>query len=82
VGAGLYNAALGLPELRGCQVEDQDAQVAQLVEHAIENRSVAGSIPALGTTAFPFIPSFDGHARSPRKKKPRNARGFFRSPPV
>ncbi len=26
------------------------AQIAQLVEHAIENRSVAGSIPALGTT--------------------------------
>ena len=26
-----------------------DAQVAQLVEHATENRSVAGSIPALGT---------------------------------
>ena len=25
------------------------AQVAQLVEHATENRSVAGSIPALGT---------------------------------
>jgi hypothetical protein len=25
------------------------AQIAQLVEHAIENRSVAGSIPALGT---------------------------------
>jgi len=28
------------------------AQVAQLVEHATENRSVAGSIPALGTTHF------------------------------
>jgi hypothetical protein len=26
------------------------AQVAQLVEHAIENRSVGGSIPPLGTT--------------------------------
>lgn len=25
-------------------------QIAQLVEHAIENRSVAGSIPALATT--------------------------------
>ena len=25
------------------------AQIAQLVEHATENRSVAGSIPALGT---------------------------------
>ena len=27
------------------------AQVAQLVEHATENRSVGGSIPPLGTTA-------------------------------
>jgi hypothetical protein len=27
-----------------------DAQVAQLVEHATENRSVGGSIPPLGTT--------------------------------
>jgi hypothetical protein len=26
-----------------------DAQVAQLVEHATENRSVGGSIPLLGT---------------------------------
>jgi hypothetical protein len=32
------------------------AQIAQLVEHAIENRSVAGSIPALGTI-FPFFSS-------------------------
>jgi hypothetical protein len=31
------------------------AQVAQLVEHAIENRSVGGSIPPLGTkTVFSF----------------------------
>jgi hypothetical protein len=30
------------------------AQVAQLVEHAIENRSVGGSIPPLGTI-LPFI---------------------------
>jgi hypothetical protein len=28
------------------------AQVAQLVEHATENRSVGGSIPPLGTTNF------------------------------
>ena len=27
------------------------AQVAQLVEHATENRSVGGSIPSLGTIA-------------------------------
>ena len=30
------------------------AQVAQLVEHAIENRSVGGSIPPLGTTLIVF----------------------------
>ena len=28
------------------------AQVAQLVEHATENRSVGGSIPSLGTIFF------------------------------
>ena len=28
------------------------AQVAQLVEHATENRSVGGSIPSLGTISF------------------------------
>lgn len=28
------------------------AQVAQLVEHATENRSVGGSIPPLGTIPF------------------------------
>ena len=28
------------------------AQVAQLVEHAIENRSVGGSIPSLGTISL------------------------------
>ena len=37
-----YNARL-------FSVFSQNAQVAQLVEHATENRSVAGSIPALGT---------------------------------
>ena len=36
------------------------AQIAQLVEHATENRSVAGSIPALGTIFFPII---DGHSK-------------------
>ena len=50
LGSALYNAALGLPRTcREVRLQDQDAQVAQLVEHAIENRSVAGSIPALGT---------------------------------
>ena len=34
------------------------AQVAQLVEHATENRSVAGSIPALGTI---FLACADPH---------------------
>ena len=36
----------------------RDAQVAQLVEHATENRSVAGSIPALGTIFFNDIAGF------------------------
>lgn len=31
------------------QRDAADAQVAQLVEHATENRSVGGSIPSLGT---------------------------------
>jgi hypothetical protein len=31
----------------------QDAQVAQLVEHTTENRSVGGSIPPLGTITPP-----------------------------
>ena len=31
------------------------AQVAQLVEHATENRSVGGSIPPLGTIAPPRV---------------------------
>src|SRR6478735_7467995 len=38
-----YKPALSLNLLRG------GAQVAQLVEHATENRSVGGSIPPLGT---------------------------------
>ena len=33
-----------------------DARVAQLVEHATENRSVAGSIPAPGTIKAPTSP--------------------------
>ena len=40
-----------------------NAQVAQLVEHATENRSVGGSIPPLGTIRYssanpPFEPPF------------------------
>ena len=38
-----------------------EAQVAQLVEHATENRSVGGSIPPLGTKALvPAILSWSG----------------------
>jgi hypothetical protein len=36
--------------LFGRRLSGSDAQVAQLVEHATENRSVGGSIPPLGTT--------------------------------
>ena len=35
-----------------------NAQVAQLVEHVIENHGVAGSIPALGTIASKRLKSF------------------------
>ena len=31
------------------------AQVAQLVEHATENRSVGGSIPPLGTSKIKYL---------------------------
>src|SRR6185437_12054801 len=41
------------------------AQVAQLVEHATENRSVGGSIPPLGTTLRPAGYAWHGHARTP-----------------
>ncbi len=33
----------------------QNAEVAQLVEHATENRSVAGSTPALGIFLFLYF---------------------------
>jgi hypothetical protein len=39
----------------GCFRPSRDAQVAQLVEHATENRSVGGSIPPLGTTSHRSI---------------------------
>src|SRR5216683_78510 len=35
-----------------------NAQVAQLVEHATENRSVGGSIPPLGTIGLPHCCSW------------------------
>jgi hypothetical protein len=39
------------PALPGLNVP-RSAQVAQLVEHATENRSVGGSIPPLGTISL------------------------------
>jgi hypothetical protein len=39
---------------------DARAQVAQLVEHATENRSVGGSIPPLGTTLAPLKATASG----------------------
>ena len=38
------------------QRDAADAQVAQLVEHATENRSVGGSTPSLGTIKLPSRP--------------------------
>jgi hypothetical protein len=46
--SSLYNP----PALLCPAIGEAGAQVAQLVEHAIENRSVGGSIPPLGTTTF------------------------------
>jgi hypothetical protein len=48
----------------------QHAQVAQLVEHATENRSVGGSIPPLGTIFYAEL-RFGG--RSLREKPDRGA---------
>ena len=55
-GPGLYNAAL----FTKAPVRGPGAQVAQLVEHAIENRSVGGSIPPLGTILM-FISLYLNH---------------------
>jgi hypothetical protein len=44
-----YTACCSLTDMAFGSFPRRRAQVAQLVEHAIENRSVAGSIPALGT---------------------------------
>jgi len=46
VESSLYNARRSARPLNSSGI---GAQVAQLVEHAIENRSVGGSIPPLGT---------------------------------
>jgi hypothetical protein len=46
-----YNAARS-PRRQGAP----GAQVAQLVEHATENRSVGGSIPPLGTIKIKYLP--------------------------
>ena len=61
-------------------VGEGNAQVAQLVEHATENRSVGGSIPPLGTIlpniSAPgvfvgrFPPLRAGLRRSARKPRP------------
>jgi hypothetical protein len=40
---------------RGFRELRRNAQVAQLVEHATENRSVGGSIPSLGTITLSMI---------------------------
>ncbi len=45
----LYSPA---SNMQGFTALQQGAQIAQLVEHATENRNVAGSIPALGTILF------------------------------
>ena len=45
--SSLYNPPAHLARNRG-----SGAQVAQLVEHATENRSVGGSIPPLGTISL------------------------------
>jgi hypothetical protein len=45
--------------LYGLALAQSSAQVAQLVEHATENRSVGGSIPPLGT-----ITIFSKHLRT------------------
>src|ERR1700730_16804298 len=39
------------------------AQVAQLVEHATENRSVGGSIPPLGTIEFNHLADVAPHLK-------------------
>jgi hypothetical protein len=64
-----------------------EAQVAQLVEHATENRSVGGSIPSLGTTQYSLLlqilsiilrrelgPEFQG-LRRPRERQLRPETG-------
>ena len=49
------------------------AQVAQLVEHATENRSVGGSIPPLGTMTF-YPPNVGGSIPDPTPQEaPWNA---------
>src|SRR5262249_19780342 len=54
------------------------AQVAQLVEHATENRSVGGSIPPLGTTLCPLGYAWRSHAADRRTERVR--RSFLAKP--
>ena len=56
------------------------AQVAQLVEHATENRSVGGSIPSLGTIStsedqLPLAPRMIGGLPDPARRQPFGAAG-------
>ena len=52
-----------------------EAQVAQLVEHATENRSVGGSIPPLGTTLL----EISGDTQQPEAGPLRIVTDFSRS---
>ncbi len=55
------------------------AQVAQLVEHATENRGVGGSIPPLGTIPRPFgLDRPSGRPRSPPRRRPEVRAGGIR----
>ena len=60
-----YNPALARPQ------GPRGAQVAQLVEHATENRSVGGSIPPPGAIKFSFTASI---RTRPAKARPAVAR--------
>ncbi len=57
---------LAIHPLAGCSFERvPNAQIAQLVEHATENRSVGGSIPPLGTISL--LQTIRQNPKIPRK---------------
>lgn len=56
------------------------AQVAQLVEHATENRSVGGSIPPLGTIAFLSGCFHKTNAKSDAYGYRLGAKGWYKCP--